>query len=380
VDVIAGTSGVLRAAAEAVGGRAPVLGNDARVLVNEAEAMPAITSALRGAQKSVHVAMYSWEPTGAGATLATELRAAAARGVDVHVRLDAGGSILLPRSDALRGVEELRAAGVHVEVRGHWWDEPLHAMADHRKLIVVDDTTAFIGGMNMAAKYSSWQDTMLQLRGPVVQQLGHEAQFGGDAARRASGPAMPVPTTAGTGATSATVLANDLGGQRELSDAVLAKIRASHTRVWAVTPFLGSRDAVDALLAAKRNGADVHLAVVKPGVFPVMPYMSRTWYRELLDAGVTIHEVPRMSHRKLVIADDEAIMGSANLTRRSATTDAEVAVALRGPVVEQLATLAQSDDAGASTLEGPGAVTRSMHVLGFAPIANVINGVLGRAA
>jgi cardiolipin synthase len=380
VDGIAGTSGLLRAAVRAVGVRAPVLGNDARVLVNEAEAMPAITDALRSARRSVRVTMYSWQPSGAGATLASELRAAAGRDVDVHLRLDASGSGLFPGSDARRGVDELRAAGVHVEVAGHWWDEPLHATVDHRKLVVVDDEVAFVGGMNMAAMYSTWQDTMLELRGPVVEQLGHEARYGGTAARRAGGPALPVPSASGAGDTNVTVLANDIGGERGVTDELLERIRASRTRVWAETPFLGSRSAVDALVTAARNGADVHVAVVAPSAFPVMPYMSRTWYRELLDAGVTVHEVPRMSHRKLVIADDEAIMGSANLTRRSATNDAEVAVALRGPVVEQLAALAQSDFAGASSLAGPGAVTRAHRVLGFAPIAGAINGILGRAA
>lgn len=164
-----------------------------RLLPDGEEAFGRMHQAIAAARDEILLETYILRDDRLGVSVQAALLEAVSRGVRVHVLADAVGS--LATDDHFWST--LEAGGVLVRHFHRFWHHPLDALRrDHRKLLVIDRTIAFTGGMNIGEEYGSsirrrhdaWRDTFIEVRGSVVRELAAVFAEGWD---RARGPALP---------------------------------------------------------------------------------------------------------------------------------------------------------------------------------------------
>jgi cardiolipin synthase A/B len=265
-----------------------------------AEAFPRMLAALEGAREHVHLEVYIFEQDAWGERFIAALGDAAERGVGVTVVVDGwgtfGGSRVL--------VHRLRARGVSARIF-----HPLSGVLrgerrrNHRKILVVDDRVAFLGGINIGDRYAStaerpgWADLALELRGPAATWLGRRMRGAG---------ALPV---------QGAVHIHLSNGWR-LRRRYLALLLEARTRVsLAHGYFLPDVGMLRALRKAARRGVRVTLLLAGRSDILLAQQATMRLYRRLLDAGVLIYEWnASVLHAKAAVADGQRmLLGSFNL-------------------------------------------------------------------
>lgn len=214
-------------------------------------------------------------------------------------------------------------------------------VADHTKLLLFDEATAFLGGMNIGRESRhEWHDLMLRVRGPIVASLDRQFEF----TWRKSGPRgdlilleKPAPLVPGDSPEPPgghRLLRTDAAaGHREIMDAMLLAIRGSRTRIWIETPYF-SNDTIKAeLVAAARRGVEVQVILPSRANHSIMGAGNLVTARRLLTAGAKVYQYPGMTHLKAMICDDWAMLGSANLDTLSLRTNRELNLASREPAL-----------------------------------------------
>ncbi|MCP3141647.1 phospholipase D-like domain-containing protein [Pyxidicoccus xibeiensis] len=267
------------------------------------EAYPRMLAAIASATRRVHLEVYTFEREGVGARFVDALVAAARRGVAVKVVVDGWGSI--KASSHL--TQTLRAAGAKVRVYN-----PLTSLftgrswRNHRKILLVDDAVAFLGGINIGDEYAAngdvpgWADLALELRGDICRQLGEKLHAGASALT--SGPVS--------------LFLSGLGGGHRLRKRYLSAIEgAKHEVVLAHAYFLPDAGFVRALKRAARRGVKVSLLLAGRSDVVFARAATMRLYRELLLAGVHIHEWTASTlHAKAAVVDGKTLLvGSFNL-------------------------------------------------------------------
>ncbi|PTL84132.1 phosphatidylserine/phosphatidylglycerophosphate/cardiolipin synthase family protein [Vitiosangium sp. GDMCC 1.1324] len=267
------------------------------------EAYPRMLEAIGAATRRVHLEVYAFEREGVGSHFIAALTAAAHRGVEVKVIVDGWGSI--GESRALS--DTLRAAGIKVRIHnpltsvflGRFW-------RNHRKILLVDDTVAFLGGINIGDHYATqegrpgWADLALELRGNICAQLGEKLNAGASTLS-----ADPVR-----------ILLSGFGGGRRLRARYLAALKDAREKVvLAHAYFLPDMGFMRALKRAARRGVEVHLLLAGRSDVPFARAATMRLYRTLLLAGVRIHEWTATTlHAKAAVVDGERLLvGSFNL-------------------------------------------------------------------
>lgn len=313
--------------AQSSAGFAPSSAANVRLLVGGGSTFAALLAAIAGAQRHLHLEYYIFDPDRTGTEVRDALVLAARRGVRVRLLLDGIGSSALGR----RFVAPLLAAGVELAwfhpVRLRWLWRPRVNLRNHRKLVVVDGRLAFTGGINITDDENDWinpaayHDLHLQLEGAVVRWL--QLAFVEDW-RYASGVALrdetlwpePIP-----GDVLAQVLPAGPDSDWETIHRVQVEaIHQANGRVWLVTPYFVPGEAARmALTSAALRGLDVRLMVPARSDSRITSAAARSYYDELLAAGVRVFEYgPRMLHSKVLLIDgDTCLFGSANFDHRS---------------------------------------------------------------
>jgi cardiolipin synthase len=305
-------------------------GNRIEPLADGDLAYPAMLAAIDGAERSVTLATYIFDHDSAGRAFADALQRARARGVEVRVLIDGLGA-RYSRPDM---IGRLRRAGLLAAAFLPTRNPLLSRYANlrnHRKIMVVDGTIGFTGGMNIRAGHCVAQNPAhpvrclhFEVRGPIVADL--QRTFAIDWAF-ASGEALrgelwfaPPPTE-----DCGPVLAR---GLRDGPDADIDHIRqvmigalaVAQSRVRIVTPYFLPDEV---LLAALKVTAlrDVAVDVVLPGRsnIRVMDWATRPQLPELIDAGCRVWLTPLpFDHTKIFIVDDAwSLVGSSNWDARS---------------------------------------------------------------
>jgi len=247
------------------------------------------------------------------------------RGVSVRLVLDGFGSLGLGKADRERLTDaavELRIYNiVHLRKRLH------NFLRDHRKLMIVDGTVAFVGGVGLTDEFgvagpngTPWRDLVVEIHGPVVADwqetfLRTWRRSGG------GGLKLPVPTVhpLPDGARGRVVL-SEAWWRSELANAVARRLGSARQRAWIMSAyFVPSRRFRKALRRAARRGVDVRLVVPGPLTdHPIVRQAARRFYGKLLRNGVRIFEYqPRVLHGKMTICDGWVSVGSSNLDRYS---------------------------------------------------------------
>ncbi|RYD21834.1 MAG: phosphatidylserine/phosphatidylglycerophosphate/cardiolipin synthase family protein, partial [Verrucomicrobiaceae bacterium] len=209
---------------------------------------------------------------------------------------------------------------------------------DHTKLLVFDGRTAVLGGMNIGREYySEWHDLMVKVEGPVVETLSREfnrawrkAGPWGDFAlfRTPSTWRLPPP---GKGIPLRVLRTDPAEGRHDIFDASVLAIRGARKRVWIENPYFAHDDIAAACEAAARRGVDVRVIIPSRGDSSIMDIGNLSTAYGLINAGAKVFRYPRMTHMKVMICDDWACMGSANLDTLSLRINRELNLSFSQP-------------------------------------------------
>jgi cardiolipin synthase len=270
-------------------------------------AYPRMLSAIAAARHSIHLEVYAFANAGVGIRFIDALAEAVARRVSVRVVIDGWGSALAGRAVA----SALRRAGCDVEIHNRLLALLVGRFGrNHRKLLVVDDVVAFLGGLNIDdvnvtdGEQVASADLALEIRGPQSASLGMLVR--GETRRLL--------------ASSLRIHLCGLGGGWRLRRRYLrAFARARRDIFLAHGYFIPDRGVVRALTSASRRGIQVHLLLAGQANHLLVRAATRSLYRQLLAAGVAIHEWQgSLMHAKVAIVDGEHLLiGSFNLDRLS---------------------------------------------------------------
>jgi cardiolipin synthase A/B len=302
-------------------------GNRVRLLRDGAEAYPSMLAAIARAERHILLEMYTFADDSVGRKFAEALSERAAAGVEVRILYDAGGSRETPREFFGR----LRAAGARVaEFR------PLIGSLrrfrlpkrNHRKLLVVDGHTAFVGGLNLASSYApieegglGWRDTQVELQGPVVADL--TAMFLDLWRRERLGApgSDPVPDPPPVGGVPALVLSSHaLRNRWEIGSHYRYAISRAQERIWIANAyFLPSARFRRELRRAAHRGVDVRILVpARSDVAPAL-YAAQRSFARYLRSGIRLYEWSGpMMHAKTALIDSNWVtVGSYNIDHLS---------------------------------------------------------------
>jgi len=315
------------------------IGNSIELMIDAQAHFDAWLAAIRGARRYVLLANYIIRADEVGHAFLDALIERARNGVRVCVTRDWLGC--LGQSGARFWTPLLEAGG---EVRVWNAFDPLSPFGwinrDHRKLLSVDGTLAFVSGVCISGKWLGnakrrippWRDTGVALRGPAVADV--EAAF----ARTWSMMGEPLPddlpahaeSTEPAGDVALRVIAShpSTAGMYRLDQLIAA---LAHERLWLTDAyFVGLPPYVSALINAAADGVDVRLLVPGTSDLPPVAAMSRSGYRPLLAAGVRVFEWNgSMLHAKTAVADARwGRVGSTNLNLVSWLGNCEIDVAV----------------------------------------------------
>lgn len=360
-----------------------VPGNRLTLLRCGEEYFPALMAAIDAAERSVHLETYIFAADRTGYALAAALSRASRRGVSVRLLVDGfgGGDFrtrLMPQllADGV-GVKLFRPDFFRPDLHGWraWRLGPLRRL--HRKLAVVDEKLAFVGGINIvddmdlpAPVAGPRLDFAVRVEGPLVAAVTHALErlwqnvVPGDGRIRASprGPRLNPPPPAGEDA-AALVLRDNIRHRRDIELAYLEAIRgATREIILASAYFLPGSRFRRALIEAASRGVSVRLLVEGRAEYRLQYYATQFLYSALLEGGVRVFEYKRsFLHAKAAVIDGQwATVGSSNIDPFSLFFAQEANLVTRAPAFASAlrAALADALDHGSEELNA-GAWQRS---------------------
>ncbi len=327
--------------------------NEVRLLLNGETKFPAVIQALKEARHHIHMEYYIFEDDEIGNEIKNILIQKAKEGVQVRFIYDDLGS----RSIRKQFIRDLTEAGVEVF--------PFYKILflafsnrtnyrNHRKIIVIDGCTGFVGGINVSDRYINgsdlkklfWRDTHVQINGPGIfylqylficdwnfcanQQLPIEQDYFPQN-RKKLGDAYVQIAASGPDSDSPTIMYS-----------LLETIIAAKEELLITSPyFIPGQSILDALCVSALSGVKVKLLAPRISDSALVNAAAKSYYADILDAGVEIFLYKKgFVHAKTVVADGElAIVGSANMDHRSFELNFEVnSVIYDAAIAKQLRT------------------------------------------
>ncbi len=346
-------------------------GNELELLQDGVMTYPRMLEDIRKAQKSIRLQSYILNSDEVGNAFMQALSERAAAGVDVTVMFDSVGSFKSYFSQYFR--KELRKQQQNFKIRPF---SPVNLLApwkfqlrNHRKLLVVDGSTAYVGGVNISAENERLKrlppsryihDLHCRITGPAVAQftLSFLTDYLYTSPRRRSRNIIcagdcTLPENAGNH--TVRVIPGGPGNAREASRKLFfAAAALAQKELWIQTPyFVPGRDYVDALCMAAARGVDVRVVVPARNNHFLVDCAARNFYERLHEAGVTVYEkLGYFSHAKTLLVDSKwGFMGSSNCDSRSFYLNFELDFAFEGePFTGRIAEQFREEFAGARKL------------------------------
>jgi cardiolipin synthase A/B len=337
---------------QAINGSPLILGNKVTLLQNGAATYQAMFAAIRNAKDHINLESYIIADDEIGQQFVDLLLEQQARGVQVNIIYDSVGGIKTPKTffDRLRqgGIEVLEFNPINpLKVRARW----LVNNRDHRKLLIVDGLTAFIGGINISNVNSvgsnigrtaqtegpsmAWRDTDLQIEGATVGELQKlfmqtwEKQRGKPLAPKEYFPALKAQGNEIVRAIGSTP--DDPYSLIYLT--LISAIGNAEKQVYLTNAyFVPDPQLLKALIDAVERGVDVKLILPSHSDSAVVFHAGRSHYSTLLKAGVKIYERRgALLHSKTAIIDGVwSTVGSTNLDWRSFLDNDEINAVILG--------------------------------------------------
>jgi len=279
----------------------------------------AMLASISTAQHHVLLESYIFADDEIGRRFAAVLIDRARTGVIVRVHLDAAGSLFWASH---RLISKLRRHGVKVRWFHRWsWHQPWrYNRRNHRKLLVVDGSCAYVGGFNIHRENSRavfgearWRDTHIGISGALAAQAME--LFG----RFWIGRKRPQELHA---AESGSILLSNFsrGGRRYMNGSFADMVSHARQSIYLTTPyFVPNRRTQRLLCEAAHRGVDVRLLVPRKNDIRLAQWAAHAAYETLLENGVRIFEyLPRLLHSKTTVVDAKhATVGTSNIDYRS---------------------------------------------------------------
>ena len=310
----------------------PFKDNTVRIFRDGYEFFPALLHEIAAAKDHIHIDMYIFSDDALGSLIADALIDKARNGVEVKLIYDDVGCWNVSH----RFFERMREEGIEtvpfLPVRFPSFTSKVN-YRNHRKLIVIDGTTGFIGGMNIALRYvkgtqtQAWRDTMLQITGSGVYSL--QRAFLVDwyfVDRTLVSNRKYYPSTANqlsqvrNDSILQTVTSGPVTPYPEIMQGFVRMFLSAKKYIYIETPyFLPTEPVLFALKTAALGGVDVRILVPYRSDARFVEWASRSYLREVFEAGVRV-ELYRAGflHSKIVVCDDNiCTCGSTNVDFRS---------------------------------------------------------------
>ena len=319
-------------------GRSPIsFSTDTEVLTDGEETFSKILEELEKATHHIHLEYYIVRHDEIGTKIKNVLMEKAKSGVNVRFLYDAVGSWTLSK----KYIRELRESGVEVisfsPVRLPFFNNKIN-FRNHRKIIVIDGTIGFVGGLNIGDEYLGkneyfgfWRDTHLFVKGEAVRTL--QLIFLQDwyymTEQSLLTPSYLSPNLSeNRNYGGVQMIAGGPDQEWEVIKSLFfSMITSARKSIWIASPyFVPDDDIFTALKVAALSGVDVKLLIPNRPDKKIVFYASRSYFPELLAAGVKIFEFEKgFLHSKIVIVDEEvASIGTANMDMRSFHLNFEV--------------------------------------------------------
>ena len=358
----------------AITGAPLVIGNKVTLLVDGPSTYASMAQAIQSARSHINMETYIMEDDQVGQRFAGMLIAMQKKGVQVNLMYDSVGTLDTPRAffqpmiDA--GIKVLEFNPINPALARKDWAVN---QRDHRKLLVVDGKTAFVGGINISSVYSSgsfkrskdrprneddsgkiaWRDTQVRIDGPAAlefQKLFIETwnkQHGPDL-----GEYGYFPKVAAAGSAIVRAIGSTPDDPYSVIYATfISAINHAESSVYLTNAyFVPDPQLREALKNAVRRGVDVRLVLPSKSDSSLVLYASRSFYEELLGAGIRIYErQDALLHSKTAIIDGVwTTIGSTNLDWRSFVYNQEINAVILSPQFGAQATNMFERDLGAS--------------------------------
>ena len=304
-----------------------------KLLINGEEKFPEVLKSLAAAEKFIHMEYYDWENDTRGNQIKDVLLERAKQGVKVRVMFDAYASRKIKHNI----VKELKAGGIEIyPVIRIKLDRFANRMnhRDHRKIIIIDGHTGFLGGINISDRYDNsidtglyWRDTHVKIEGRTVLNMQRHFIVNWNSCQpdeldfsKELFPDINVEEHA-NGHELAQIVAG--GPIYPLSNIMLTYFKIftqARSKLYITNPyFIPSESIMDALIQAAISGVDVRLLMPEKSDSAIVGASAKFYYSSLLKAGVRIFLYKKgFVHAKTVVMDAGlSIVGTANMDIRS---------------------------------------------------------------
>lgn len=310
--------------------------NRVRILKNGIETFPAIFEAIASAKKYIHLEYYVFESCELTDKLISLLLEKVKAGIQVRLIYDDVGSWKLSNDD----IKRMEEGGIQIypflPVRVHRFKLNYR---NHRKIIVIDGFTAFVGGLNFAERYMDglpeigiWRDTHLMVQGEAATSL--QIVFLTDwyfvRQELLLNKAEYLPSIPAEGKTlMQTVASGPDSDWASIQQTYFTMINLAKKYVFISTPyFMPCETTLNCIKAAAMSGVDVRLLLPERSDSWLTTWCSRSYAEQLLEAGVRIFWYEKgLNHSKVIVVDGHvASVGTANMDVRSFEQNFEVNV------------------------------------------------------
>ena len=318
-------------------GNSPIsFGTETTVLTNGDETFHAILEELKRAVHHIHIEYYIVRDDHIGQQLKRVLIEKAREGVKIRFLYDAVGSWRL----STEYIRDLTTEGIEIIPFGPVKLPFLNSkfnFRNHRKIIVIDGSIGFVGGLNIGDEYLGlnssfgfWRDTHLRLKGEGVRSL--QLIFLQDwyymTNESLLTPEYLSPILEENRHGGVQLIAGGPDNEwSAIKNIFFAMITSAKDSVWIASPyFIPDEDIFSALKIAALSGVDVRLLVPNKPDKRIVFHASRSYFPDLLEAGIKIYEYEKgFMHSKIVIVDEElASIGTSNMDMRSFHLNFEV--------------------------------------------------------
>ncbi|KGQ70639.1 cardiolipin synthetase [Chelonobacter oris] len=317
-----------------------VLGNELHILDTPQRIISAMIRDIERAQHTIDMTFYIWFDGGLVNDVMTALIQAAKRGVKVQILLDSVGS---KKFLGGKNYRYMREHGIRIE-------EALHAnlfrmffrridLRQHRKIVIIDDQVAYTGSMNMVdpryfkqnARVGQWIDIMVRIEGPVslilrgIHSMDWQMETEEEVALL---PQCPILQHKPDDSHGVQILPSGPGFSEDMMIQSLLLVISSARRSITITSpyFVPSATIASSLATAAIRGIDVQLILPEKNDSLLVEWASRTFFDELLEAGVKIYRFKHgLLHTKSILVDSRlALVGTVNMDARSFMLNFEV--------------------------------------------------------
>jgi len=321
----------------------PVLqGSKIEILTEGAEMLDRMLTDISNAKHHIHIEFFIFKNDSTGKRVKELLMKKAAEGVEVRFMYDNVANWLVPK----KFYHEMKKSGVQVtslmKVRFPKFAKRVN-YRNHRKVVVIDGITAYMGGMNISDNYTinpNWRDTQLRIKGQGA--LGLQANFLIDWYSSGKAWLDDKPYFPEAKIYTSNLMQIATGGPyslyHNLLQAIVNIIIGAKKYIYMQTPyFLPSEPLFQALQMASLSGIDVRLMVSAKSDSAYVDPAAHSYYADLLEAGMKIYELKgKFMHAKTMVADDMlSVIGSANLDFRSFETNFEINGYIYDPHIAQ---------------------------------------------